>query len=234
MNIKVRRSLTLKSMNVFFLITMFLLAVFLSIQFNFLLEQQKKSYIEQLNNIANQIQKPLNDSLSKSDLNNTKNLLSILKIYAFINKVIVTIDDVDIIDLFFFSKKQIPDWAMYFIDIPSEITIPLYQNNIKDFQNKSKHCLILQIDHSCIYRFILNMIALMMTIYLLLTLIIVIVMTWCINRIIIRPLRQIAIELKIVKCTKNLYVSKFHQDDEIGLLVKNYNRNIGYNNKNTK
>ena len=63
MNTRVQRSLTFKSMVVFFVITLLFLALFLSIQFTYLLEQRKQDYLNQLSNAVVQVQKPLTDSL---------------------------------------------------------------------------------------------------------------------------------------------------------------------------
>lgn len=79
MKTRVQRSLTLKSLLVFFLITLCSFAIFLSIQFTYLLEQRKNDYLNQLSNAALQIQKPLTDALLSSDLNEAKSLLISLK-----------------------------------------------------------------------------------------------------------------------------------------------------------
>ncbi|TOL43518.1 HAMP domain-containing protein, partial [Vibrio parahaemolyticus] len=66
MNTQVQRSLTLKSMIVFFGITLLSLALFLAIQFSYLIEQRKQDYLDQLSNAVVQIQKPLTDALLSS------------------------------------------------------------------------------------------------------------------------------------------------------------------------
>lgn len=91
-------------------------------------------------------------------------------------------------------------------------------------QAKPQGYLTLQVDPNRVYRFALNTLALMTTTYLLLVLIIAIGMTWCVSRMIIRPLRKIAIELQTNSEVNQIVVSEYHRDDELGLLAKGYNR----------
>ncbi|MGO2306414.1 MAG: HAMP domain-containing protein [Providencia sp.] len=226
MNTRVQRSLTLKSMIVFFVITLLFLALFLAIQFSYLLEQRKQDYLNQLSNTVVQIQKPLTDSLLSSDLNETKRLLISLKTSGIMGKAMITVDNVTVMNLSFATPRPIPDWAVTFLSLPVEMTVPLYAYGNVAPHAKPQGYLTLQVDSNRVYRFALNTLALMTTTYLLLVLIIAIAMTWCVSRMIIRPLRKIAIELQTGNNVKSLDVSDYHQDDELGLLTKGYNRQI--------
>ncbi len=68
-----------------------------------------------------------------------------------------------------------------------------------------------------------------MTIYLLLSLILTVAISWCINRLILHPLRNIARELNAIPAQElvghQLALPRLHQDDEIGMLVRSYNLN---------
>lgn len=226
MNTRVQRSLTLKSMITFFVIALLFFALFLAIQFTYLLEQRKQDYLNQLNNAVVQIQKPLTDSLLSSDLNEAKRLLVSLKTSGILGKAIVTVDDATVMNLSFATPRPIPEWAVYFVGIPVEMTVPLYAYGNVALQAKPQGYLTLQVDSNRVYRFALNTLALMTTTYLLLVLIIAIAMTWCVSRMIVRPLRKIALELQTTPEVKHLSVSNYHQDDELGLLAKGYNRQI--------
>ncbi|MDD9339433.1 MAG: HAMP domain-containing protein [Providencia heimbachae] len=226
MNTRVQRSLTLKSMIVFFAITLLFLALFLAIQFSYLLDQRKQDYLDQLSNAVVQIQKPLTGSLLSSDLNEVKKLLISLKTSGIMGKAIITVDNATVMNLSFATPRPIPEWAVKFVDIPVEMTVPLYAYGNVAPLAKPQGYLTLQVDSNRVYRFALNTLAIMTTTYLLLVLIIAIAMTWCVSRMIIRPLRKIAIELQTNHDVKSLTVSDYHQDDELGLLAKGYNRQI--------
>ncbi|TGC20632.1 biofilm formation regulator HmsP, partial [Salmonella enterica subsp. enterica serovar Enteritidis] len=67
------------------------------------------------------------------------------------------------------------------------------------------------------------------TIYLLLSLILTVAIAWCVNRLIVHPLRKIARELNDIPQQElighQLALPRLHQDDEIGMLVRSYNLN---------
>ena len=69
----------------------------------------------------------------------------------------------------------------------------------------------------------------LVTIYLLLSLILTVAISWCINRLILHPLRNIARELNAIPPQElighQLALPRLHHDDEIGLLVRSYNLN---------
>jgi len=210
-------------MIVFFVITLSSLALFLGIQFSYLLDQRKNDYLDQLSNAVVQIQKPLTDSLLSSDLNEVKRLLVSLKTSGIMGKAIVTVDGATVMNLDFATARPIPDWAIKFAGIPVEMTVPLYAYGNTILTAKPQGYLTLQVDSNRVYRFAVNTLALMITTYLLLVLIIAIAMTWCVSRMIVRPLRKIALELQDDD-NHDIAVPNYHEDDEIGLLAKNYNR----------
>lgn len=224
---RVQRSLTLKSLIVFFLITLVSLAIFLMIQFTYLLEQRKADYLSQLSNAVVQIQKPLTDAMLSSDLTMAKNLVISLKTSGIMGKAtIVLADDTRVMSLDFATPRPIPDWAKIFTGIPVETRVPLYAYGMAAPMSKPLGYLTLQVDSNRIYRFALNTLALIMTTYLLLALIITVAATWCMSRMIVRPLRRIAISLNDNKVINHLDTEEYHADDEIGLLAKGYNNQI--------
>ena len=64
---------------------------------------------------------------------------------------------------------------------------------------------------------------------LLSVLMLTVALTWCINRLMVRPLRRIARELNDLsqqeRLGHQLTLPRLHHDDEIGMLVRSYNRN---------
>lgn len=79
------------------------------------------------------------------------------------------------------------------------------------------------------YKFVMSTLSTLVTIYLLLSLILTVAISWCINRLILHPLRKIARELNDIPQQDligyQLALPRLHQDDEIGLLVRSYNLN---------
>ncbi len=75
----------------------------------------------------------------------------------------------------------------------------------------------------------MSVLSTLVTAYFLLVLILTVAITWCINRLIVRPLRKLARELNDVapqdRLGHQLTLPRLHHDDEIGLLVRSYNRN---------
>ncbi|KPD03865.1 HAMP domain-containing protein [Moellerella wisconsensis] len=227
MKTRVQRSLTLKSLLVFFLITLCSFAIFLSIQFTYLLEQRKNDYLNQLSNAALQIQKPLTDALLSSDLNEAKSLLISLKTSGIMGQAtLIRHENVRVMRLNFATPKPIPGWAKSVFDIPVEMTLPLYAYGNAALTSKPFGYLILQVDSNRVYHYALNTLGLIITTYLLLTLIVAVAATWFMSRFIVRPLRRIALDLNGNKIVNQVVVAEHHNDDELGLLAKGYNNQI--------
>lgn len=58
--------------------------------------------------------------------------------------------------------------------------------------------LVLQADSFRMYKFVMSTLSTLVTIYLLLSLILTVAISWCINRLILHPLRNIARELNAI------------------------------------
>ncbi|MDX7998434.1 HAMP domain-containing protein [Xenorhabdus sp. Reich] len=227
MKLRVKRSLTIKQMAAVTGVTLVTIAIFITIQLSHLLQQRKDDYISQLNNAAVQIQTPLTEALLSSDLNRAKTLLIGLKTSGILGRAdIVLPDNVRVMSLDFATHRPIPELAKQLFGIPVEVTIPLYIYDVSPKNAESQGHLILQVDSNRVYRFALNTLALMLTTYLLLALILTVSISWCVNRIIIHPLRNIAQKLNEEQPQIPISCPKRHQDDELGLLVKGYNRQV--------
>lgn len=127
------------------------------------------------------------------------------------------------------QERAVPEAVMKIFDLPVQVSMPLYgiERNIAARQPSSY--LVLQADSFRIYQFILSTLSTMVSTYLLLALILTVAISWCMNRLLVYPLRALAQELRSMP----LDTPNFHQltpppshgDDELGLLVRNYNRN---------
>ncbi|ERT13269.1 hypothetical protein O185_09545 [Photorhabdus temperata J3] len=128
------------------------------------------------------------------------------------------------IRLSFATHRPIPELAKRIFGIPVEVSIPLHAYGSAPIDAKPLGHLILQVDSNRIYRFAINALALMLTTYLLLALILTVSISWCINRIIVHPLRNVARDLNNDQPPEPMTCPKGHQDDELGLLIRGYNR----------
>lgn len=112
--------------------------------------------------------------------------------------------------------------------LPIRISVPLYSPPQTQYSTPLAH-LVLQADSYRMFQFIVSTFSIMLATYLLLALILSIAITWCINRLMVYPLRAIITELKNLPAQRiahhQLTLPAWHQDDEIGALVRCYNRN---------
>lgn len=227
MRVKVKKSLTIKQMSVVAVVTLVTVALFITLQLSHLIQQRKDDYTNQLFNSSVQVRKPLADALLGSNLNEIKSILITLRASGILGRAIVmTPDNIQVISLDFATYRPIPAAAKMIFGIPVEIRVPLYAYGVAHVAKPPQGYLILQVDDNRIYRFAMNTLALMVTSYLLLALVLVIAISWCINRLMVRPLRNMACELNSAEPADMLSCSPYHEDDEIGLLVKGYQNQL--------
>ncbi|SAI95077.1 diguanylate cyclase/phosphodiesterase with extracellular sensor [Enterobacter cloacae] len=109
-----------------------------------------------------------------------------------------------------------------------QISLPLYSLE-RPANPQPLAYLVLQADSYRMYKFVMSWVATLVTTYLLLTLMLSVALTWCINRLIVHPLRRIARELNDLSPQEHmghqLPLPRLHHDDEIGMLVRSYNIN---------
>ncbi|KMW72612.1 membrane protein [Photorhabdus luminescens subsp. luminescens] len=225
MKLRVKRSLTIKQMAAVTGVTLVTIAIFITIQLCHFIQQRKDDYISQLNNAAVQVQAPLTEALLNSDLSKAKELLIGLRTVGILGRADVVLpEDIRVIRLSFATHRPIPELAKRVFGIPVEVSIPLHVYGSVSTDAKPLGHLILQVDSNRVYRFAINTLALMLTTYLLLALILTVSISWCINRIIVHPLRDIARDLNNDQPSEPMACPKYHQDDELGLLIRGYNR----------
>lgn len=227
---KVKKSLTIKQMAAVTTVTLVAMAIFITLQLYHLIQQRKDDYINQLYNTSVQVQKPLTEALLRSDLADAKQQLMALRANGILGRAIVlSTEKVQVINLDFATHRPIPALAQSLLGIPVQIDVPLYAYGVSQLNSPPLGYLVLQVDANRVYRFGLNVFALMLTSYLLLALVLVIAISWCINRIIVHPLRNISQVLNANDTVELLNCPDNHSDDEIGSLVKGYNHQINKN-----
>jgi diguanylate cyclase (GGDEF)-like protein len=126
-------------------------------------------------------------------------------------------------------ERPVPTLIARLFELPIQISVPLYSLERVPANPQPLAYLVLQADSFRMYQFILSMLSTMLSTYLLLALILSVSISWCMNRLMVHPLRAMAKELDNISQEEALYhqliLPVLHQDDELGLLVRNYNRN---------
>ena len=84
--------------------------------------------------------------------------------------------------------------VMRLFELPVQISLPLYSLE-RPANPQPLAYLVLQADSYRMYKFVMSWVVTLVTTCLLMTLILSVALTWCINRLIVHPLRRIAREL---------------------------------------
>ena len=128
----------------------------------------------------------------------------------------------------FIPERPVPVMVTRVFELPVQISLPIYSLE-RPANPQPIAYLVLQADSWQTYKFVMSVLSTLVTAYFLLVLILTVAITWCINRLIVRPLRKLARELNDVapqdRLGHQLTLPRLHHDDEIGLLVRSYNRN---------
>jgi hypothetical protein len=84
--------------------------------------------------------------------------------------------------------------VMRLFELPVQISLPVYSLE-RPANPQPLAYLVLQADSYRMYKFVMSWVVTLVTTCLLMTLILSVALTWCINRLIVHPLRRIAREL---------------------------------------
>ncbi len=128
----------------------------------------------------------------------------------------------------FIPERPVPVMMTRLFELPVQISLPVYSLE-RPANPQPLAYLVLQADSYRMYKFVMSALSTLVTIYLLLSLILTVAIAWCVNRLIVHPLRKIARELNDIPQQElighQLALPRLHQDDEIGMLVRSYNLN---------
>ena len=128
----------------------------------------------------------------------------------------------------FIPERPVPVMVTRLFELPVQISLGVYSLE-RPANPQPIAYLVLQADSFRMYKFVMSTLSTLVTIYLLLSLILTVAISWCINRLILHPLRNIARELNAIPPQElvghQLALPRLHQDDEIGMLVRSYNLN---------
>ncbi|AVF36374.1 biofilm formation regulator HmsP [Rahnella sikkimica] len=227
---RVRRSLTIKQMAAVSSIASIAVCIFIVIQLFHFVQQRRDDYAQQLENIAHSVREPLSQAVLDVDLEETQDILNTLQPVGILSRAdVVMPNEIAALHTHFPPGRPVPQWVTRGFNLPVTISVPLYSAAASPKAPKPLAYLVLQADSYRMYQFIVSALSTMLTTYLLLALILTISLSWVINRLIVKPLRSIASELESLPESEvpyhQLAMPERHEDDEIGMLIRSYNRN---------
>lgn len=225
---RVSRSLTIKQMATISGVAVVTISIFIVIQLFHFVQQRRIDYAQQMENVAHTVRVPLSQAVLKGDINQAEVILNSLKPAGILARAEVVLPDgLQALHTNFEPARPVPELIAKVFELPVQITVPLY--SVEPANPKPMALLILQADSWRVYQFILSAVSTMVTTYLLLALILSVAISWCINKLIVRPLRKIADELQDLPAqaviTHQLALPDRHRNDELGMLIRSYNRN---------
>ncbi|MEM6161298.1 biofilm formation regulator HmsP [Erwinia sp. P6884] len=225
---RVSRSLTIKQMATISGVAVVTISIFIVIQLFHFVQQRRIDYAQQMENVAHTVRVPLAQAVLKADISQAEVILNSLKPAGILGRAEVVLPDgLQALHTDFEPAKPVPELIAKVFELPVQITVPLY--SVEPSNPKPMALLILQADSWRVYQFILSAVSTMVTTYLLLALILSVAISWCINKLIVRPLGKIANELQALPAqdviTHQLALPNRHRNDELGMLIRSYNRN---------
>ncbi|MDU7867774.1 MAG: HAMP domain-containing protein, partial [Pantoea sp.] len=226
---RVSRSLTIKQMATVSLVAVITISIFIVIQLFHFVQQRRIDYAQQMENIAHTVRQPLSEAVLRADIPQAERILHSLKPAGILSRADVVLPNAfQALHADFENEKPVPRLVARLFELPVQITLPLYSVENTGLPKPLAY-LVLQANSTRVYQFILSTLSTMITTYLLLALILSVAISWCINRLVVHPLRNISRELQELPpqsiLTHKLTLPPSHRDDEIGMLIRSYNRN---------
>ncbi|WP_039899468.1 biofilm formation regulator HmsP [Cedecea davisae] len=226
---RVSRSLTIKQMAMVSAVALVFIFIFIVIQLFHFVQQSRYDTAMQMEKIAHSVRLPLSDAILRADIPQAEAILHQIQPSGIISRADVVLpNQFQALRLSFIPEHQIPMLIARVFELPVQISLPLYSLE-RPANPQPLAYLVLQADSWRMYRIIISTISTLLTTYLLLALILTVAISWCINRLVVHPIRKISRELDGLNPQQagehQLALPPLHHDDEIGMLVRSYNRN---------
>ncbi|MCH5360647.1 biofilm formation regulator HmsP [Escherichia fergusonii] len=226
---RVSRSLTIKQMAVVAAVVLVFVFVFCTVLLFHLVQQNRYNTATQLESIARSVREPLSSAILKGDIPQAEAILSSIKPAGVVSRADVVLpNQFQALRKSFIPERPVPVMVTRLFELPVQISLGVYSLE-RPANPQPIAYLVLQADSFRMYKFMMSTLSTLVTIYLLLSLILTVAISWCINRLILHPLRNIARELNAIPPQElighQLALPRLHHDDEIGLLVRSYNLN---------
>jgi len=227
--LRVSRSLTIKQMAMVAGVTMVFAFVFCAILLFHFVQQNRFTTATQLESVARAVREPLSAAILKGDIPEAETILGRIQPAGIVSRADVVLpNQFQALRMRFIEERPVPVMITRLFELPVQISLPIYSLE-RPANPQPLAYLVLQSDSYRTYKFVMSALATLVTAYLLLVLMLTVAITWCINRLIVRPLRALARELNDLPADERvghqLPLPRLHHDDEIGMLVRSYNRN---------
>jgi len=210
-------------------VTMVFVFVFCVILLFHAIQQNRYNTATQLESIARSIREPLSAAILKGDIPQAESIIKSIKPAGVASQADVVLpNQFQALRMNFIPERPVPVMVKRLFEMPVQISLPVYSLQ-RPANPQPLAYLVLQSDSWRMYKFVISWVSTLVTTYLLLTLMLTVALTWCINRLIVHPLRKIARELDTLSPQQQvghqLPVPRLHHDDEIGMLIRSYNLN---------
>ncbi|MBK5143975.1 EAL domain-containing protein [Budviciaceae bacterium BWR-B9] len=227
---QVKRSLTIKQMSLVTVVALATICIFIVIQMFDFIQQRKEVYHIQLDNIGYSVSQPLERALWDRNMKEIQRALDNLMELDFLTKANLIVN-AELISVH--SQRgpngKVPHVVEKLLSLPIVSLIPLYSPEYNAIDPQPMGYLVLEADSYKLYQYTLKRLSTLLVAYLLLAFMLSIAISWCLNRLLVYPLRAIADDLRTLPVENIQYhqltLPRYHQDDELGVLVRSYNRN---------
>ncbi len=210
-------------------VVMVFVFVFCTVLLFHLVQQNRYNTATQLESIARSVREPLSGTILKGDIPEAEAILRSIRPAGVVSRADVVLpNQFQALRMSFIPERPVPVTVTRLFELPVQISLPIYSLE-RPANPQPLAYLVLQADSYRMYKFVMSTLSTLVTIYLLLSLILTVAISWCINRLIVHPLRKIAREINDIQQQDligyQLALPRLHQDDEIGMLVRSYNLN---------
>jgi len=210
-------------------VTMVFVFIFCSILLFHFVQQHRYLVATQMETVARSVREPLSSAILKGDIPEAETILERIKPAGIVSRADVVLpNQFQALRMRFTQERPVPVSVTRLFELPVQISLPIYSLQ-RQANPQPLAYLVLQSDSWRTYKFVMSALSTLVTTYFLLVLMLTVALTWCINRLIVRPLRAIARDITDVspeaRVGHQLTQPRLHNDDEIGMLVRSYNRN---------
>lgn len=208
--------------------TVFLFIFCSTLLFHFV-QQNRYHTATQLESIARSVREPLSAAILKADIPEAETILSRIQPAGIVSRADVVLpNQFQALRMRFIPERSVPVMITRMFELPVQISLPIYSLE-RPSNPQPLAYLVLQADSWRMYKFVMSTLSTLVTAYLLLVLMMTVAIAWSISRLIVRPLRNISRMLNDISpqtlVGHQLPLPPLHHDDEIGMLVRSYNRN---------
>lgn len=190
--------------------------IFCTVLLFHLVQQNRYNTATQLESIARSVREPLSSAILKGDIPEAEAILASIKPAGVVSRADVVLpNQFQALRKSFIPERPVPVMVTRLFELPVQISLGVYSLE-RPANPQPIAYLVLQADSFRMYKFVMSTLSTLVTIYLLLSLILTVAISWCINRLILHPLRNIARELNAIPAKElvghQLALPRLHHD----------------------